>query len=488
MMAEPRMSFGDRHFGGADLGDERRTRRLPKLVDEMHRHPGGTLPQKLPHPEDIEAFYRLCSAEDVTHESVLQPHRQRTLQFLQSSDHFVLAIHDATELDYTTHSTLTDDLGQIGSGTHRGYVAQNTLVVDPQRGAVVGLANQILHVRPKVRKGESAQQKRRRSSRESLLWLKGTVDLPARREVVDVCDRGADTFEFLEHEVRSGRTFVIRSTHDRAITCGHAPAGDCSHLHTYARTLPELASCELAVSQKVLVNRPKRKGKVTKGIRTQRLARLSLSAAAVQVRAPSTKKGVHGNDPAPTWIVRVWESSPPPGEKGLEWMLLTNHPVTTAEAALQIKTWYEMRWTIEELHKAMKTGCSIESLQFQDVDRLQPAIAILSVLALTLLALRDAGRDPQARTRLATEQIDEEYIEVLSLWRHRHACGEWTVHDFYLALARLGGHSGRKSSPPGWITLWRGWEKLQLMIDGIRVANLRQQLKKNRQKSTINVP
>lgn len=479
-MAEPRISFGQLNFGGADLGDERRSRRLPKLVDEMQRHPGGTLPQKLPRQEDIEAFYRLCDADDVTHETVMVPHRQRTLQFLQTSDHFVLTIHDATELDYTTHSTLTNDLGQIGNGKHRGYLAQNALVVDPERGVVVGLANQILHVRPKVRKGESQDKKRQRETRESLLWLKGTADLPARREVVDVCDRGADTFEFLEHEVNSGRTFVIRSTHNRSIVCGHEPDGKQSYLHEYARTLPELGSCEHAVSQKEIVKRPKKKGKVTKTIRTKRLARLSVSAAAVMIQAPSTKKGNHGDEPVRVWVVRVWEANPPPGEKPLEWLLITNHPVATAKDALLIKTWYEWRWTIEELHKAMKTGCAIESLQFHDVDRLQPAIAILSVLALTLLVLRDASRDPNARTRLAREQIDEEYITVLSLWRHRTSRPDWTQHEFYMALGRLGGHSGRKNGPPpGWIVLWRGWEKLQLMIDGARVAELCQRLKLN---------
>jgi hypothetical protein len=423
----------------------------------------------------------LCDADDVTHEAVLAPHRQRTLQFLQESDHFVLAIHDATELDYTTHSTLTDDLGQIGNGKHRGYLAQNTLVVDPKLGVVVGLANQLLHVRPKVRKGESQDKKRQRDTRESLLWLKGTADLPTRREVVDVCDRGADTFEFFEHEARSGRTFVIRSTHNRSIVCGHDPDGAESYLHEYARTLPELASCELAVAQKVVVKRPKRKGKVTRAIRTKRLARLSISAAAVMIQAPSTKKGNHGDEPVQVWIVRVWEANPPPGEKPLEWLLITNHPVTTATEALLVKTWYEWRWTIEELHKAMKTGCGIESLQFHDVDRLQPAIAILSVLALTLLILRDASRDPNAGTRLAREQIDEEYITVLSLWRHRSSRPDWTQYEFYMALGRLGGHSGRKKAPPpGWIVLWRGWENLQLMIDGARVAQLRHQLELNK--------
>jgi hypothetical protein len=480
-MAEPHISFGERHFGGADLGDKRRTDRLPQLVNEMHRHPGGSLPQKLPRSEDLEAFYRLCAADDVTHESVMGPHRERTLQYLQATDHFVLAIHDATELDYTTHTTLVKDLGQIGNGNQRGYLVQNTLVVDPARSVVVGLANQILHVRPLVKKTETQAQRRKRKSRESLLWLKGTNDLPERREVVDVCDRGADTFEFLEHEMTSGRTFVIRSAYDRSIIVGHDPDGEKHHLHQYARTLPEIGTLEMPVTQKVIVNKPKKIGKKTKTIRTKRLARLNIAAAPILVRAPANKNGIHGNQPLRLWIVRIWETSPPPGEEALEWLLLTNHPVQCEKDALLIKTWYEWRWTIEELHKAKKTGCSIESLQFHDVDRLKPAIAVLSILALALLALRDNGRNPELARRPAREQIDEEYIDVLSLWRHRKPRPNWTIHEFYMALGRLGGHSGRKSSPPpGWIVLWRGWEKLQLMIDGARVAALRQQLALNK--------
>lgn len=476
-MAEPRISFGERHFGGAELGDRRRSERLPQLVDEMQRHPGGSLPQKLPRSADLEAFYRLCDAEDVTHESVMGPHRELTLQYLQTVDHFVVAIHDATELNYTNHTSLKADLGQIGNGNQRGYLAQNVLVVDPTRRAVVGLANQILHVRPAVKKKETQAQKRKRKTRESLLWLKGTVGLPERRQVVDVCDRGADTFEFLEHEVKSGRTFAIRSAYDRSIFVGHDPHAEKHHLHRYARTLPEIGTLEMAVSQKNIVKRPKRTGKKTRTIRTQRLARLSIAAAPIQVCAPASKNGNHGNQPIPLWIVRVWETNPPPGEETIEWLLLTNHPIHDIQDALQVKEWYEWRWVVEELHKAQKTGCGIESLCFHHVDRLKPAIAILSILALTLLTLRDNGRNPELADRPACEQIDEEYIEVLSLWRHRKACPNWTNHEFSMALARLGGHSGRKSSPPpGWIVLWRGWEKLQLMIDGARAAAFRHQL------------
>lgn len=483
IMAEPGNSFGEVHFGSVDLGDARRDERLPKLVNEMHRHPGGTLPQKLPRSADLESFYRLCDADDVTHEAVMKPHRDRSLQYLQTADHFVLAIHDATELDYSTHATLVEDLGQIGNGNQRGYLVQNTLVVDPQLNTVVGLVNQILHVRPKVKKGEKQSQRRQRESRESLLWPKGTRDLPSRREVVDLCDRGADTFEFLEHEMHSGRTFVVRSTHDRNALVGHSPDGQHCYLHQYARTLEELGTLELAVAQKVIVNKPKRKGKKTKTIRTKRMAHLSISSGPVQIMAPTSKNGIHGNAPLPVWMVRVWEGNPPAGEDALEWLLLTNHPINSVDDALQVKSWYEWRWTIEELHKAMKTGCSIESLQFHDVERLQPAIGILSILALALLTIRDSARNSQTRDRPARHDIDEEYIEVLSLWRHRKCCPHWTAYEFYMALARLGGHPGRKSSPePGWIVLWRGWEKLQFMIDGAKAAALRYQLQRNNNK------
>jgi hypothetical protein len=42
-----------------------------------------------------------------------------------------------------------------------------------------------------------------------------------------------------------------------------------------------------------------------------------------------------------------------------------------------------------------------------------------------------------------------------------------SVGQFVTELAKLGGFLARKSDgPPGWQTLWRGWEKLQLMVEG----------------------
>ena len=85
--------------------------------------------------------------------------------------------------------------------------------------------------------------------------------------------------------------------------------------------------------------------------------------------------------------------------------------------------------------------------------------------------MRDASRRPDAKERKAKELISEDYIEVLSAWRHGSIKPEWSIHDFYYALARLGGHQNRKNDhPPGWQVLWEGWAELQAMLCGAEVV------------------
>ena len=169
----------------------------------------------------------------------------------------------------------------------------------------------------------------------------------------------------------------------------------------------------------------------------------------------------------PVWVVRVWESNPPRGAESLEWFLLTNEPIEKAEAAREVITWYECRWVIEEYHKAQKTGCDIERMQFTHESRLEPMIALHSVVALTLLNLRDAARRPDADTKPANEIVSQEYVDVLSMWRHGEVRPTWSVHEFFLALARLGGHQNRRGDKrPGWLVLWRGWTDLQFLAIG----------------------
>ena len=450
-------SFGEQHFGQADLGDRRRTRRLVDLANRAHRHPGGTLPDKLKDPAGLKAMYRLMNSDAVTHAAVLHPHCLHTLERMRAHEGIVLVLHDATELDYSGLTTLEDELGQIGNGSRRGYQCHNSLAVAAGTREVLGLTNQILFCRPHVPKGESKDQSRQRSSRESRLWKQASEAIPgapAGRLWVDIADRGADTTEFLDYEDARGKAYVVRSGRDRRILPGHTGETERAKLHDWMRSLPPAGERTVEV--------PARAGQ------RARTATVGVAWAAIRILPPVQPRGEHRREPLAVWAVRVWELDPPAEvEEPLEWILLTDVAVETLEDAYERIDWYAHRWIIEEYHKAMKTGCGIEGMQFTAEDRLQPAIAFVSVLATMLLALRDASRRPDARERPARELFADVYIIVLSHWRHKGRRRDLSVHEFFQALARLGGHQNRKHDHrPGWLVLWRGWMQLQAMVDG----------------------
>jgi hypothetical protein len=449
--------FGKEHFGGAQLGDKRRDDRLVGLANGMVKHPGGTLPDKLQNPADLKALYRLMDADAVTHEAVLRPHVARTLERMRAHDGVVLNIHDTTELDYSGLKSLKNALGQIGNGGGRGYKCHNSLAVATESREVFGLTNQILFCRPHVPKGETKSARQQRKTRESRLWKQGSEALPAApagKRWVDVADRGADTTEFLDYEVEQGKHFLLRSQHNRWVLQCHDGDTDRVKLHDWVRTLPE-------AGQRT-VNVQARRGQ------SARTAAVGVAWAPARVLPPRQSRGDERGTPLAIWALRVWELDPPANVKEpLEWILLTNVSVASFEDACERIDWYTCRWIIEEYHKAMKTGCGIETMEFTDTDRLQPAIALLSVLACFLLTLRDTSRKSGAAEQPATDIVPAEYASVLSAWRYDDPDYPLSIHDFYFALARLGGHQNRKHDhPPGWLVLWRGWTQLHAMVAG----------------------
>jgi hypothetical protein len=441
-------SFGERHFGGCRLGDRRRTRRLVALADRLLAHPEGPLPRKLHSPADYRALCRLANRPSVTHAAVLRPHRRLALRQAREQSGVVLLLHDTTELDYSGQATLA--LGPIGNGGGRGYECHNSLAVDAASGRVLGLAHQILHRRATPPPGEGRAAKRARPDRESRLWtaaVKAIGPAPPGRLWVDVCDRGADLFEFLAHEHAHGRSYVVRSSQSRVVQGGD---GLPRLLHDRLRRLPAAARWEVRVAA-----RPGRPA---------RTARVAAGSAAVVLPPPRNRRGEYAAVPLRLWGARVWEEQPPPGAEPLEWLLLTNVPIGSPGQLRERVGWYERRPLVEEYHKAQKTGANIEGLQFQSRAGLEPVIALLSVVAVALVNLRAAARMPDQAGRPAASAVDPLWVKVLSVWRHG-AARDLTVGEFTLALARLGGHQNRKCDGlPGWQTLWRGWNQLHAMI------------------------
>ncbi len=459
--------FVPNYFGEVDLGHKSRNRCFQRVAQQISRHPGGTLPDKLSDPNDYIAMDRLMNRPETTHESVLTPHYQCTLAKMQAHAGVVLMLHDTTVLDYSKRKKLK--LAALGNGHGRGYLCHNSLAVDPESRDVFGLLSQILHQRVAVGKKEGVKKKRQRKTRESRLWsqaVQACPAVPAGKRWVDVCDRGADLFEFLASEVRLGRSCLVRSMHNRSIRIGHDGEGARALLHDYLRTSPAVG----ATQAKEIYDR---------GLEAERTAPLCVSYAAVEIQPPHVKKGEYEKKPIRAWAVRVWEESPPAKGTKLEWILVCLEPVTSAAQAWEKSDWYACRWMVEEYHKAKKTGCQVEDLQFRTEQALQPMIGLLSVTAVMLLNLRQAARRPDAKERKATEMVAPIYEEVLRGHRYKRPRPEMSVYEFYMAVARLGGHMNRKADGfPGWLTLWRGWQKLESMVAGVEID--RQQRKQKR--------
>lgn len=458
-------TFGQVHFGAAPLGDRRRVGRLVRTADLLAAHPEGTFPDKLAQPADLKAFYRLVESPAVTHANVLAAHLAETHRRMAEHPGVVLIVHDTTVLDYSGLASLAKDLGPIGNGRGHGYHCHNSLAIAADTRWVLGLAGQTLHRRRRVARRETKRARRQHPDRESRLWKRasqGIPSAPANRLWVDVADRGADIKEFLDYQESVGKKYLVRSQHNRWVELrspGNLGENRRVKLHDWARSLP-------AQSQRTL--------RVPAGPgRAARTATLATAFAPVELLPSRQPRGDERGQPLSAWVVRTWEVNRPSQGEPLEWILLTNVAVSNATEAEERVAWYRSRWVIEEYHKGMKTGCRIEGMQFTQRERLEPAIALVSVVALTLLQMRDVCRSPEARQCRASRMLPQAWIHVLSVWRHGEPRLDWNVHEFYFALARLGGHQNRKHDhPPGWLVLWRGWTKLQAMLEG--AATMRQ--------------
>jgi hypothetical protein len=444
--------WAEQNFASADLGDQRRTRRLVESAAKIAAHPQQPFTQVF-NWNELRGFYRLCAQTEATLERVMQPHWEATRQAMRHQS-LVLVLHDTTELDYTHHPAV-QGLGPIGDGRGRGFLQHNSLAVLPQPRQVLGLAYQQLRLRQPVLRRESTVQRRKRP-RETDLWWEGIRAAGAAPEGscwVDVCDRGADIYEAMRAAREVGHHFLIRAKQDRVVRLPAAP-GQSRHLFAYVRSLPSQGSDTVDISGR--------------GGRPPRTATVSLAAAPVEVPAPQGFPQQTRQPVLAAWVIRIWEAAPPAEvAEPLEWILLCSLPTQTVQALKERRDWYSCRWMLEVFHDIEKNGCSEEERRFETADRLETCLAVLSVVAVRIYQLRCALENqpdaPAAQVATAAE------IRVVRRFL-RHRGRRFTVREFVRGVARLGGFLGRKrDGPPGVRTLWRGYQRLQDMVLGYQL-------------------
>jgi hypothetical protein len=447
-------SWAEQTYAKARLHDLRRTKRVIMSAAQMAREPSASLPKQLPTWKEVKALYRLLDEEDVSFEALMQPHWEQTAALLPHRA-VTLLVQDTTSLDLSAHSRMSG-VGQVGKGNGRGLLLQTVLAVDPTSETVLGCIAQEPFVRILKPEGEQPHQRRGREKRETDVWmyLVERIGNPSPESLlVHVGDRGADMFDFF-HTCRVLQTeCLVRAAQNRQI---RTQEEEVAPLKDHVRAWKSQGARPFQVPMG-----PKRQARQTiLQISYGPVTLLPPKREERQSRWPRTELSI--------WVIRVWEEQTPADEEPLEWILLTTVETTTLSQAWVRVDWYRHRWTAEDYHSCLKTGCQVEARQVRTKDRFTRLLGFLSPLAVRLIQLRDLAR--QTPERLAQEVVEPEAVAVLAARRGLDPT-TMTAETFWCHVAGLGGFLARRSDgQPGWKTLWKGWLELQTLLEGVHLA------------------
>lgn len=442
--------WAKREFEGVALGDRRLERRLIRIAEELSKQPEYPINQACQDAKATKAAYRFFDNEKAGGERLLGVHCKRTLARMRNEP-VVLAIQDTTYLNFSGHKK-TKGLGPIGDpiSDPQGLILHSTFAVNPS-GLPLGILTHNCWAQEGYRESADAHQQMPIEEKESFRWvtaLRDTTRLSVANStsmVVTVADRECDIYEFLLEAQALNAKYVIRATHNRAIR-----DSEHSRIRELAAVVPVQGNIEISV--------PSQRRKIFAEVR---FAEVTLCAPHRITRSKS-KLNVS------CWAITVDEIPSKDTLEPLSWTLLTNIPTVSLDQALQRVAWYRRRWAIEEFHKILKSGCTVEENRLQTAERLKRYLALMCIIAWRIFWLVHIQRaNPKAPAEVALTQ--SEIGTLLSLERFEDMLDQnkpMTIRQAVIAIACLGGYLNRKNDkPPGAIVIWRGWQRLSSMAE-----------------------
>lgn len=449
-------------FRSAQLGDQRRTKRLCQLAESFAERPAASIPKATGDWGQSCGAYRFLDNEQVAPAAILAPHQSRTLERAATVP-LVLAVSDTTSLNYSTRPATTG-LGPIRTSRTKTYgLWLHSLVAFTPAGTSLGLLAAHGWARDPRKFGSRHRRKHQPiEEKESYKWVQSLQALqqvaartPQTRWVM-ITDREGDLYPVFElrQQQPDGPALLVRAHHNR-------------RLADQERSLFAHLS-QAAVAGELQVRVPRHPGQPA------RTATVTVRFSAVCLKAP----GDNAQRAAlRLWAVEARELHPPKGIPPIHWRLLTTLAVATLPAAVEKVQWYCVRWGIEVFHKVLKSGCRVEEVQLQEAARLQRYLAIKLVVAWRVMWLMKAGcEQPNTPLTEILEETEWRALQAVEYARKRY-CGQKrpralpTLVEAIAWLAGLGGHLRRKGDgAPGPLTLARGLERLHDITVGWKLA------------------
>ena len=471
--------WGCSEFEAVDFGDSRLNARLMKITNHMIESPECSINHACGNWPETKAAYRFFQNEKVSSAEVLSAHVTKAVERVKQYK-TILAIQDTCYVSYTTHhkttglGILTSRMGDHHKIEGNGLIMHTTLAVTTE-GLPLGMLDQQIYSREPVTEEVKELKKKSHGNgvaiedKESIRWLESLAESNKHFKVEDdirvvtVCDREGDIYEFFEKAQRIEVPVLVRASQDRVINRTSLYSKQKSpKLWDFIENLP----CQGTIEVKIPAsnNKPSRNAKleIRYGEFTMNIPRNHYKS-----KKKNLDKENFSIDLKVT-AVHAAEKDPTSGEEGLEWMLITNLPVSNFEEAVEKVKWYCLRWKIEVFHKILKSGFVVEECRLSTADRLIRYLAVMSVIACRIFFMTLLGRtNPELP---CTFLLSEDEWKVLYSKQHKtklYPDEPPTVKEVIKWIAQLGGFLGRKNDGnPGPITFWRGLRRLSDLVEG----------------------
>ena len=460
---DPAYLWANEEFSYVNLSDTRLTRRLITTAARIRKNPCGTLAKTITAKSELKGAYRLFKNKKVKHLDILQPHLEKTQTACRASGEYLL-IEDTTECSFTQRSSMPG-MGPLTNKTSQGFLAHTCFATRIERWkddvtpelTVMGLFGQECWARevPENNRVQRKREKRQEKmsgnySSESDRWGRSILSVdspPSGTQWTLVADRESDIFSLMTRCRDHGVDYILRAAQRRIAL------PEDTNIFEATEKSPSLGCFEL-----LLRSRPAVKA---------REATLEVRALSTLIKPPHDNP--HQLEALPVNLVEVREINGPKNVTPVHWLLLTSWPIESFAQVMRVVQGYSSRWLIDEYHMALKTGTNIEDSHLSTFDRISSLLAVHAVMAVDLLRMKLLSRTHPDKA-IAEDLIDPDALRVLEALSGRPPQG-WTNNTLCRAIARLGGYLDRNSDgPPGWLTIWRGWFKLMMMLEGFLLA------------------
>jgi hypothetical protein len=456
-MVELINSFPD--FTGS-FGDKRIEKRAAQALQKLTMGRNSSLRQITQNEAEQKSFYRLFNNENFSEQAIEQSIVKRCGEL--SKDRHVLCIQDTTEFNLSGQRGRIKAQSGLGKTTKEdvlGFILHSSLVIDAFVGSALGYS----YIKTWERKEETPDRHVRKyqqlpiEEKESYKWIaaanQSKILLQQAKTITIIADRESDIYDLLAAVPDQKTHLLIRSNANRQIAEG-------GKLIDYLNSLPVMHNYNLMV-----------RGDVRKSIE-KRTAGMELKWGKVALMKTKQSKNKQLPRSTEMYVVEVKEQDK---AKGIYWRILTTHPVTNVEAAMQIIEWYKHRWYIEQIHRLLKTeGFRIERSQLEQGWAIRKLTLLAMMATLRILQMMLAYDDENEQP--VDEVFDQDQQQCLAMMNKqlegetdklKNPAKSNTLKWATWIIARLGGWKGYRSQrKPGPIVLQKGLAKFYHIYEG----------------------